>query len=97
MLYALLFDGQDRLIAAAPAALQHATGDSYWRDSYAGRIQFTEDCQTAYVEIDDPLLRDMLDSLPTDDRHLQACGARIEALIHSGDGPKSSSGHPRAA
>ena len=97
MLYALLFDGQDRLMAAAPAVLQHATGDAFWQESYARKLILDADCQTAHVEIDDPKLREMLDSLQTDDQFLQACEARVEAIIHSGDGPKSTSPQHRAA
>ena len=89
MLYALLYDGQDRLLAAAPAVLQHATGDAFWRDSYTRRLPLDADCQTAHVEIEDPQLREMLDTLQTDDQFLQVCETRVEAIIHSGDGPGS--------
>ncbi len=93
MLFALLFNEQDQLLAATPAVFQYAMGDSYWRDIYAADVGWNADFQTAYVEvIDDPLI-DMLNSLETDDQHLAECRCRINRLI----GLSGDSRQPRAA
>ena len=93
MLFALLFDGQDELIAAAPAVFQYSLGNAYWRDAYSDQIEPDEDCQTAYVEVRDGDLIDKLNSLETDDTHLKDCRQRIAQLT----GPPRPGTQTRAA
>lgn len=80
MLFALLFNGSDELIAAAPAVFQYSVGDNYWREFYSGDVNIDADCQTAYAETDDDQLIDKLNSLEHDDQHLAECRSRIDEL-----------------
>lgn len=91
MLFALLFDGQNELIAAAPAVFQYAVGNAYWQDSYLGELQIDADAQTAYVEIQAPDLVEKLNSLELDDQYLAECRQRIQQLRGLGfrSGPQS--------
>ncbi len=81
MLFAILFDGQDEMLAAAPAVHHHALGDQYWREAYSADVDYNGDCQTAYVEISDDGLIDRLSKLILDDRHLEDCRRQVNALI----------------
>ena len=89
MLFALLFNGQDELIAAAPAVFQYAVGDVYWRDTYASSLDWDTGCQTAYVEVSDDDLIDKLNSLETEDTHLLECRRRVDEMTGPAPGPKS--------
>ncbi len=80
MLFALLFDNKDRLVAAAPAVDQQPFGNAFWRDAYPQPLRVSDDWQTAYLEINEPSLIDDLSSLATDDTRLDACRSSIEAL-----------------
>ena len=93
MLFALLYNGQDELIAAAPAVFQYAVGDVYWRDSYASHLDWDVDCQTAYVEISHDDLIDKLNSLETEDTHLLECRKRVDEIT----GPVPDAKKTRAA
>lgn len=66
MLFALLYDPQDEIIAAAPACDQLALGDEYWFDCQGVEIDI-QHCQTAYVKIADLALQDQLLAISADD------------------------------
>lgn len=80
MWFALLFNEQDELLAAAPAAPVHAMGREYWRDIYASEVAFSNQCQTAYLNIESNELIQKLESLESSDEHLAECRARIDEL-----------------
>jgi len=80
MLFAILFDANDQLIAAAPAVFQYAVGNEYWRENYAGEVVVDGDFQTAYIEVIDDDTIDMLNSLELGDEHLQTCRQRVASL-----------------
>lgn len=83
MIYSLLFDQYDQLLAAAPAAMQTAAGDSFWTEIYVRDLDVNPDCQTGFIEIDDAELIELLDSLETSEENLDLCRARITALNES--------------
>jgi hypothetical protein len=59
MLLALLYEDDGKLSAAAPACDQQPLGDRYWREVYPQTVRVQES-ETAYVDIDDPILVDRL-------------------------------------
>lgn len=90
MLFALLFDEKDQLVAAAPAPAQHPMGDAFWRDIYPQMIPINHQYQTAQVEVKDAELTARLLSLATDDQHLEYCRSGVESLVLGEPNPKES-------
>ncbi len=104
MLFALLLDGDDQLIAAAPAVDVDVTGASYWREIWPRPLAITSKSSVAVRDISDPGLVAALHSLALDDDRLEACRASVEELFEldtSPRPPRSDSGtsrrSPRAA
>ncbi len=92
MLFALLFDEQDRMVAAAPAAEQQPMGQRYWRDVHPQGIAAEKDWQTAVVDVIDQRLIEKLNSLALDDAELAECRLAIDVLIGVGDDGQDHSG-----
>ena len=67
MLMALLYVEDDRIAAAAAACDQSPYGDQFWLNFHAGEIVHGTMYETAYVEIDDPILESRLRSIGFDD------------------------------
>ena len=94
MLYAILYNGNDEMIAAAPACFQQPEGNRYWADIYPQTIELRDDCQTAYISIDDPQLISDLETLQTSDDLLSHCQRQVEKLTLPSH---KQSLHPKAA
>ncbi len=80
MLYAILFDSDDRMVAAAPACDQLPYGDRFWTEFYPTRLSFHTGRHTGYVEIDRDDLLQRLGELAHDPTQLAYCAAEIEQL-----------------
>jgi len=60
MLFALLYDHQDQVLAAAPACDYLAMGDKYWVECHRAAVNEADMFATAYREIRDPYLQGRL-------------------------------------
>ncbi|MEL7499712.1 MAG: hypothetical protein AAFN77_19065 [Planctomycetota bacterium] len=60
MLFALLYNEIDEIVAAGPACDQLPMGDVYWRDCHTAKIEMEGDYQIAYVNIISPHLQQLL-------------------------------------
>ena len=67
MLFALLYNRNDQLIAAAPACEQLPFGNSFWIRVHQAQIRRREIFETAYQTIIDPYLQARLRWLGIDD------------------------------
>ena len=85
MLFALLYDHSDRVIAAAPACDQISMGDRYWLECHPATISATDVFATAYREIRDRDLQKRLLDLGIDDQvHAAAITTEVESLDYGG-------------
>ncbi len=57
MLFALLYDSNDLIAAAAMACDQQPMGDRYWEECHLAELDSSESYQTAYMTIVDPFLQ----------------------------------------
>lgn len=92
MLFAILFDQDDQLVAAAPAVDVHHYGSRYWRDVYPRPLPPV--LQGGTVQVREPELIEMLNSLAIADTYLPECRLAIERLViagshRAGDDPAS--------
>lgn len=83
MLFTLLFDHRDQLIAAAPAVDVHQFGADYWRDVYLQPLTPGLRPRVATIEILDQQLANKLNSLALGDQHLAECQAEIDRLVQT--------------
>ena len=65
MLFALLYNQQDEIVAAALACDQLVMGESYWRECHPAGIE-PEEFQTAYINVIDPAIQQRLKWLGVD-------------------------------
>lgn len=66
MLFALLYNSSDEIVAAAYACDQLVLGDDYWTQTHPVDVD-PSDCQTAYVNVIHPLLQYQLTMLGIDE------------------------------
>jgi hypothetical protein len=78
MLLAILYQDDGQLSAAAPACDQQPLGDRYWKEIYPEEVRL-RGSETAYVNIDDPLLVDRL--LQMDFRDGVEAAAALDAYL----------------
>ncbi len=91
-MFAILFDQDDRLVAAAPAVDVHHYGSRYWQDVYPRPLPPV--LQGGTVQVREPELIEMLSSLAVGDTYLPECRLAIERLViggacRAGDDPTS--------
>ena len=67
MLFALLYDSQDKIVAAAMACDQQPVGDRYWDEYHLVKLAPKASYQTAYVTVTDPFLQSQLLKLGIDE------------------------------
>ncbi len=79
MIVALLFDENDRLIAAAPACDWQPLGDRYWREVYPQPLT-TAGTETAAIEIKPGEMLDCLLSLANHPESLELCRQKLAAF-----------------
>jgi hypothetical protein len=78
MLLALLYQGEGRVSAAAPACDQQPLGNRFWREVYPEPVAL-RGSETAYVDIDDPVLVERL--LRMDFRDGSAAAEAVDAYL----------------
>ncbi len=66
MLFALLYDHHDQVLAAAPACDHLAVGDQFWFECHSVDVAEADVFATAYREIRDPYLQKRLLKLGVD-------------------------------
>ena len=93
MLFAILYDENERLVAAALACEQRSFGNDYWTEIYPAELKLNPQWQTAYVDVADPSLRGYLMELRHDERLLSFCHDELECLI---DNPARVTKDPRS-
>ena len=81
MLFALLFDEHHQLLAAAPACDQQPHGQRFWSNYYPQQIEIVSDTETAYLEIDDPIVQGKLIEFQTDDRLQADCQTAVDRMV----------------
>ena len=85
MLFALLYDRQDQVLAAAPACDHLAMGDQYWLECHLATVSEADMFATAYLEIRDPYLQERLLELGVNDSVLSSAVTKeIEAIDMGG-------------
>ncbi|MDB2687376.1 hypothetical protein N9Y42_09215 [Mariniblastus sp.] len=85
MLFALLYNHQDQVLAAAPACDQLALGDQFWLDCHGVDVRPADIFATAYREIRDPSLQQRLLKLGVDESILSSSVTHeIEAMDMGG-------------
>ena len=82
MLYTLLFDHEENLVAAAKTCDQWVMGDRYWSEAYPVEVDF-ENCESATLEIENPLLQYMLDEFPTHPDRQEVCEIFVDQIVFS--------------
>ena len=87
VIFCLLFDHEDQLIAAAPAVDVQHYGKRYWTDVYGMVTVPTRDWQVATLAINDLELVVLLQSLSVSDEHLAHCRIAIDRLLDETQGP----------
>ena len=81
MLFALLYNHQDQVLAAAPACDHAAMGDRYWLECHRATVSEADMFATAYREIRDPYLQQRLLELGVNDSVLSSIVTKeIEAM-----------------
>jgi hypothetical protein len=60
MLFALLYDAEDLIAAAAMACDQQPWGERFWQECHLAEFDPAERYQTAYMSIVDPFLQKQL-------------------------------------
>lgn len=85
MLFALLYDHHDQVLAAAPACDQLAMGDQFWLDCHQVEISEAEIFATAYRDVRDPQFQARLLKLGIDQSILSSSMTReLEAMDMGG-------------
>ena len=85
MLFALLYDHHDQILAAAPACDHFALGDQFWLDCHSIKINEDEIFATAYREVRNPSLQQRLLELGVNESILSASITReVEAMDFGG-------------
>ena len=82
MLFALLYDSNDLISAAAMACDQQPLGNRYWYECHLAELDSSESYQTAYMSIVDPFLQMQLLMLGIDQEVDRAELTRaVDALV----------------
>ena len=85
MLFALLYNHHDQVLAAAPACDQLAIGDQFWLECHGADVCQADIFATAYREIRDPSLQQRLLELGVNETILSASVTReLEAMDMGG-------------
>ena len=85
MLFALLYDHRDQVLAAAPACDHLAMGDQYWLECHLVDVSEADIFATAYREIRDPNLQVRLLELGVNESVLSSAVTKeIEAIDMGG-------------
>ncbi len=87
MWFSLLFDPNDQLVAAAPAVDVQQFGHRYWTEFPFHPLHPGHHGASATIEVTDPTLITMLNSLETSDEHLTACRTAIQRIVLDGASP----------
>ena len=88
MLFTLLFDANQQLVAAAPTCDQSLLGDRYWTMIYPQKIDPSE-LETAIIHVQDRELIDLLQLLPLDSDLQPRCHELVEESIFTDDHGKT--------
>ena len=85
MLFALLYNHQDQILAAAPACDYLAMGNQYWIECHRVSVSEADIFATAYREIRDPYLQERLLELGVNESVLSSAVTKeIEAMDMGG-------------
>ena len=85
MLFALLYDHHDQVLAAAPACDQLAMGDEFWLECHGVDVSQADIFATAYREIRDPSLQQRLLELGVNESILSSSiTSELEAMDMGG-------------
>jgi hypothetical protein len=60
MLMALLYNEKDVIVAGAYACDQIPYGETYWKEIFPGRLRWSSEFQTAYTEVNERELQQIL-------------------------------------
>ena len=86
MLFAILFDDSENVVAVAPACDQQPYANRYWTEIYPIPLSVHAGYQTAYFEVNDISLVDRLQHLPLDPTLLPTCTDELERILRGPDG-----------
>ena len=84
MLFALLYDHRNQVLAAAPACDHLAIGDQFWLDCHGANVAQADIFATAYREIRDPNLQQRLLEVGINDSILSSSITREIEMIDMG-------------
>lgn len=80
MLFAVLFDAEEKIIAVAPACEEQPYGRRYWSEIYPVKLSLHSGNHTGYIEVTSQNLIERIERIPFDDSQLELCAAELERI-----------------